>query len=190
MVISTRYILPMQTPRHIRELITRLARLDAASGWDGDLNPTQRAALSYLAQANRFSRSPSHLSDYLGSTRGTVSQSLKSLLQKGYVSEKRSALDKRVISYELTAKGEDVAQTASLLETAIAGMPEEGSEALRDLLMQVLGTVLQERDAPGFGVCKTCCHHKAGPDGRTCGLLSVPLTEQEADQICFEQVSK
>ncbi|MDG1431396.1 MAG: MarR family winged helix-turn-helix transcriptional regulator [Paracoccaceae bacterium] len=61
--------------------------------------------MDYLGQANRFSRSPSHVAEYLGTTRGTVSQSFKSLVQKGYVTEHRSKFDKRIISFELTASG-------------------------------------------------------------------------------------
>lgn len=177
----------MQTSIHLREMINRLARLDTAVGWEGDLNPTQRTALIYLARANRFSRSPSNLSDYLGTTRGTTSQSLKSLLKKGYVREHRSEEDKRVITYELTQKGQEVAEQVTPLERAVRALRPEDKVGLQAVLTEALRTLLLEREGPSFGLCRDCIHHKRGETGPECLLLAVALTELEADQICCEQ---
>ena len=59
-------------------LIGRLDRLMRSGVAVEGLNPAQWEALRYLARANRFSRPPAGLADYLGSTRGTVSQTLDS----------------------------------------------------------------------------------------------------------------
>ena len=179
----------MKQDLHIRELINRLARLDAATAWGGDLNPTQRAVLDYLGQANRFSRSPSHVAEYLGSTRGTVSQSFKSLVQKGYVTERRSALDKRAISFELTAKGHDIANAGNKLTDALTNYPAMQKDALLVLLKEVLGDVLPQNTGRPFGICATCTHHESTADGGFCKLLSEPLLPIETTQICFEQDS-
>ena len=61
----------------IRFLLNRVDRVASAEDWSDDLNPTQMTILRYLDRANQFSRSPSNIADYLGTTRGTVSQSLK-----------------------------------------------------------------------------------------------------------------
>lgn len=167
----------------------RLARLDATQGWGGDLNPTQRAMLGYLGQANRFSRSPSHVADYLGTTRGTATQSLKSLQQKGYVTERRSEVDKRVISYELTDAGQSVTSTAALLETAISKMEATQKQAVERILQDVLVGVLAANKGRAFGLCKTCKHHQDTKGAPRCGLLNVALTREEVGQICHEQVS-
>lgn len=179
----------MKNETIIRDLINRLARMDAAASWGGDLNPTQRDVLRYLGQANRFSRSPSHVAEYLGTTRGTVSQSFKSLVHKGYVSERRSALDKRAISFELTRRG--VAATAgdSLLDEALAALDLQTTEAMRDGLTATLRAILAQNNGRGFGLCRTCVHHETTRDGGYCRLLSVPLAPEEADQICHEQQS-
>ena len=55
------------------DLIERLTRLVAADGHSGGLKPVQWAALRYLDNANRFSRTPGALAAYLNSTKGTVS---------------------------------------------------------------------------------------------------------------------
>ena len=104
MIISTRYIRGM-TQNHlirIRTLIERLAKITTAVDWQDGLNPAQYNALSYLALANRYSRSPSHVADYLCTTRGTASQTLKSLEQKGFIHSVASATDKRSTTYQMT----------------------------------------------------------------------------------------
>ena len=86
----------------IRDLIERIARLNSADEWTDDLNPTQWSALSYLSQANQFSRSPSQVAEFMAATRGTVSQTLKALARKELIIEIRSQIDRRWISYDVT----------------------------------------------------------------------------------------
>ncbi|MFY0679566.1 MAG: MarR family transcriptional regulator [Thalassovita sp.] len=180
----------MKQDLHIRELINRLARLDAATAWGGDLNPTQRAVLEYLGQANRFSRSPSHVAEYLGTTRGTVSQSFKSLVQKGYVSEHRSEFDKRAISFELTESGKEISNANNRFADALTNIADNEKDALLGSLQNVLIGMLRKNEGRPFGVCKTCTHHQATPDGGFCQLLSEPLLPHETQQICLEQKAK
>ncbi|MCA8867626.1 MAG: MarR family transcriptional regulator [Rhodobacteraceae bacterium] len=177
----------MDQAPYIRELINRLARLDAATAWGGDLNPTQRAVLDYLGRTNRFSRSPSHVAEYLGTTRGTVSQSFKSLVQKGYVTERRSHLDKRVISFELTKNGKDIANAQHLLAGALADFTEDEKDSLLASLSAVLRGMLAQNAGRPFGICRSCRHHDTTSEGGYCRLLSEPLLPSETHQICFEQ---
>jgi DNA-binding MarR family transcriptional regulator len=177
----------MQQDLSIRELINRLARLDAATAWGGDLNPTQRAVLDYLHRANRFSRSPSHLADYLGTTRGTMSQTFKSLVQKGYVTEHRSTLDKRAIGFDLTSAGKSIATASHLLARALADLDQSDRDSLQASLGAVLGAILSQNAGRAFGVCKSCRHHQVTAQGGYCTLLSEPLLPDETRQICVEQ---
>lgn len=177
----------MDTNTYIRELIVRLARLEAATRWEGDLNPAQRAALDYLTRANRFSRSPSHVADYLGTTRGTMSQSLKTLERKGYIIEERSETDRRSISYSLTEKGESAQDEASLLNVSLAGLSSQDQKVLRHSLHKALEKVLEHNEGRSFGLCKECAHHRTTDKGPLCALLSEHLSPEEADQICNEQ---
>ncbi|WP_281856960.1 MarR family winged helix-turn-helix transcriptional regulator [Litoreibacter halocynthiae] len=177
----------MKQTSHIRELINRLARLDAATAWGGDLNPTQRAVLDYLGRANRFSRSPSHVAEYLGTTRGTVSQSFKSLVQKSYVTEHRSKLDKRAISFELTETGKTVASVENPLAVALDDFSEGEKDNLLASLKGVLGAILSQNKGRPFGICSSCTHHETTSDGGYCTLLSEALLPFETHQICFEQ---
>lgn len=176
----------MNRSERIRALINRLARLDAAQTWDGALNPAQRSALDYLGQANRFSRSPSHVAEYLGATRGTISQTLKALLRKGFVSEERSAADKRSISYQLTDAGRQLADANSLLSTALVGRAEDELARMETFLRDLLGTAIRANQSKPFGICHTCRYFKPQQSGGYCALLQVELAAAETQQICHE----
>lgn len=177
----------MKPELRIRELINRLARLDAAQAWSGDLNPTQSAVLDFLGRANRFSRSPSHVADYLGTTRGTVSQSLKSLTQKGYVIELRSKTDKRAISFDLTAKGQATILTPNITADAVATMDRKSSLMMITGLEALLMQLLARNGGRSFGVCNECTHFVPKSNGGHCSLLSQDLAHTETSQICHEQ---
>ena len=179
----------MSDSDNVQEAILRLARQDAASAWNADLNPSQRAILRYLARANRFSRSPSHVADYLGTTRGTVSQSLKSLQQKGYVTERRSAQDRRIVSIHLTDSGQAAAADMSPMAQTLGQLAEQDRAALERILTDTLHHLSTRSNAPEFGPCHRCRHHRTRMDGPYCDLLSLPLRREETDQICHAQVS-
>ena len=179
----------MEAASHIRALITRLARLDAAATWDGAVNPAQIAALEYLARANQFSRAPSHVAEYLGTTRGTMSQTLKALLRKGLVSERRSETDKRSISYDLTAEGRVIAARRGGQIDAVDDLSDAAQAELVSSLSRILEHQLRENEGRAFGLCRTCTHHRETENGPYCALLSIHLLPEEAEQICHEQVT-
>ena len=168
-------------------LIRRLSRLDAGEVWEDGLNPAQQAALGFLSRANRFSRQPSHVADYLGSTRGTTSQTLKTLAAKGYLSETRSTEDRRAISYELTEKGREAAEKAAMLDRAVAALPAHDADKLETLLRKLAGTALAEHGGRAFGQCQDCRHHDKRGSGAHCLLLDLDLGPEEYGQICHEQ---
>ncbi|MFV0512041.1 MAG: MarR family winged helix-turn-helix transcriptional regulator [Jhaorihella sp.] len=172
----------------IRALLDRLCRLSAADDWQDGLNPSQVAVLAYLGRANRFSRSPSHVAAYLGATRGTVSQSLKSLLSKGFVRERRLPGDRRSISFELTGQGVAALGRRRVLDDALGDLAPERLADLGAALTDVLRDVLRRRGGKGFGLCRSCAFHRHGTEGRYCTLLNLALSEEEAGQICHEHL--
>lgn len=179
----------MTTPHHnqIRALIERIARLSESEDWAGELNPAQMSALSYLAIANRFSRAPSHVASFSGSTRGTVSQTLRALERKGLVTENRSQNDRRSISYSVTVEGRDLAQSGKALDNAIASLPPGKARALEQGLGDILRTLLAARGGKAFGMCRQCRHHERRGSAGYCHLLKVDLERAETEQICHEQ---
>ncbi|MGI9505229.1 MAG: MarR family transcriptional regulator, partial [Geminicoccaceae bacterium] len=79
-------------------LLERIGRLIRTEEQVGDLYPAQWSALRYLKRANRFSRTPMALAEYLGTTRGTISQTLIALERKGLITRQPSARDKRSVN--------------------------------------------------------------------------------------------
>lgn len=69
----------MRSVDDILILLERIGRVLQNDGHSEGLKPTQWEALRYFARANRFSRSPSALTAYLGMTKGTVSQTVGAL---------------------------------------------------------------------------------------------------------------
>lgn len=174
------------TPQRIRALIERLAKLSEAEDWAEDLNPAQMTALTYLDRANRFSRAPSHVAAYSGSTRGTVSQTLRALERKGLVTESRSESDRRSISFEVTEAGHALASAEKTLDQVIGDLPPESAAALELGLDAVLRGLIKARGGKAFGICRTCRHHLKQGTGGYCQLLAVNLQPAETGQTCHE----
>ncbi|MCG8491083.1 MAG: MarR family winged helix-turn-helix transcriptional regulator [Sneathiellales bacterium] len=174
------------TKSEIRDLLERLSRLNAADNWSGSLNPTQRTALSYLARANLFSRSPSHVADYLGATRGTVSMTLKALAQKQMIREIRSESDKRSISYEVTSMGFEELKPLHAIDRALLNLQESALHTLSASLKHLIEEMLKLRDGRQFGICKDCHYHQSTRQGAFCALLNLPLEISETDKLCHE----
>jgi len=175
-------------------LIDRLERLARSGEQAGRLNPAQWDALRYLARANRFSRSPAALADYLASTRGTVSRTLASLESKGHVARHPSASDGRSVDFMLTAKAEralarDPLHTmAADIERATSG----NAATLLDELRRTLRNAIARNHGRAFGACLSCRHFRAHdrPSSRTphhCALLDEPLSDLDSRAICIEQ---
>jgi len=174
------------------DLIERIARLMQAEEQKGPLNPAQWEALRYLAKANRFSRTPAALAEYLGSTRGTVSQTLIALEKKDCIKRTPNAHDKRSVDIALTPLGQqhltnDPRQKlASCIEATRNGLP------LEDALSQVLNEAIHRNNAKSFGICKSCRFFQRTdkPENSTgshrCGLLNVPLSDKDSEEICVE----
>jgi DNA-binding MarR family transcriptional regulator len=92
------------------ELVERLGNLMRTelrkSGSDESLQPVQLQALIYLSKANRYSNTPQALAEYLGLTKGTVSQTLLLLDRRGLIERFEDEIDRRVVRLRLSAAGE------------------------------------------------------------------------------------
>jgi DNA-binding MarR family transcriptional regulator len=167
-------------------LIERLGRALRADGYAGGLNPAQWEALRYLARANRFSRTPAALAEFLQASRGTVSQTVIALEEKGLVEKTRSERDARSVALSLTESGRRMIEgdAERLLASAIdeGGTAAEIAAALEDTLTRALA----RRGGKAFGVCRTCRHIRREHGSHRCALLDEALTVQETQAICAE----
>lgn len=152
------------------------------------LLPVQLAILGYLRDANRYSNLPQGLAEYLGLTKGTVSQSLKLLEERGWVLRQSDDADRRLVRLALTAAGREVLDHAveDSWQTAAQHLPASEQENLRALLTRLLASWQQERQGKTFGVCRTCRHFRPGEPVHQCGLTGEALSEADSAQICRE----
>lgn len=186
-------------PRALAELIAQLGRSGHGEGLQSGLTPVQWTALRYFARANRFSRTISAFAEYHATTRGTVSQMIKSLVAQGYLTRTRSDQDGRSRRLDLTAKARG-ALADDPFEALVRAADAEAAGARRQLdrtLRRMLRHVARARGARPFGTCPSCEHIREDgrcPEGRSpysCGLFLAPLTRAELDQLCvnFEPAS-
>lgn len=148
------------------------------------LEPVHVAALAYLARANAFSDTPQAVGEYLGLTKGNVSQRLIWLERRGFLTKRPDARDRRVVHLRLTRLG---ARTAAQhappdLWRAAGG----GSAALERELEDLLHRLLRARGYRTFGQCSTCRFHERREGGAYCGLLKLPLEAGQEARICRE----
>jgi DNA-binding MarR family transcriptional regulator len=176
------------------DLVERLGNLIRASlraaGSAHGLQPVHIQALMYLAEANRYSNTPQALGEYLGLTKGTVSQSVLLLARKKLVARQADAHDGRVVRLFLTDSG-----AAFLKQLNVAGTWRDALQAASParinsaavVLRQLLGKLQQQSGKRTFGVCATCQHNqRLGPRTYLCGLTRERLSSPEARKICRE----
>jgi DNA-binding MarR family transcriptional regulator len=173
--------------RSVAELALQLGRAAYGESSADDLTPAQWMALRFFARANRFSRTISAFAEYHSTTRGTASQTVKSLVSRGFLTRSRSARDGR--STDLTLTDRSRRQLArdpfdAVVRAAGRLSPVQLDRTARGLRV-ILSQLQVERSKPAVGVCALCGH--LGTDGERswqCRLLLEPLAAPELEQLC------
>ena len=181
----------MTNPEAIASLVDRLSRLAHSLQFAQGLNPAQWNALRFLARANKYSPSPGVLAEYLGTTKGTVSQTLIALESKGLIERIRCDEDRRKVRLGLTDAGKSMLELDPLheIERAVSGVRVEDRDTLAAAMTTMVNDLCTNQDGPKFGVCGACCHLDCSkdPDGtKRCGLTKDPLASGELGQICVD----
>ena len=182
----------MLTPQDAAELIERLSSVlssQARLRWAAlGLHPVHGRILVYLAHCNRYSDTMTALVEYLGSTKGTVSQSLELLVERGLVARRTDAKDLRVAHLSLTDEGRRTLATGQAdpaWQAAIGN--NDGTETLSAALTALLSRLQQGNGRRSFGSCHTCRHHrKDGSQRLRCGLTGEALAIEDRARWCRE----
>lgn len=153
------------------------------------LHPIHFEVLHYLSMCNRFSNTPQAITEYLGITKGTLSQTLKLLEQRGFLQRSPDLTDRRIVHFDLTPEGETLLSehlqgTLDLLEDL---SPAE-QQTVENALQLLLNRMVQRQGGKPFGVCKTCKYHRSN-ESAWCSLLQLPLEHPAPDKICREHVA-
>lgn len=172
------------------ERLNNLLRMEMrAFGLKYGLLPVQIEALTYLTRCNRYSDTPQAVTEYLGLTKGTVSQSLKVLEQKGFLRKIQDKEDKRITHLAVTAKGKKLIEQAfpaKSLEAALSKMNFAQGNTLEETLRSLLREMQHLHDRKTFAACHTCRFHEHHEKGYVCGLTKEALSERDIQLICRE----
>lgn len=175
---------------NIIERLANLLRQEVrAEGLSLGLQPIQQEALYYLSICNRYSDTTLAVTEYLGLTKGTVSQSLKVLESKALIVREKDAVDKRVTHLKLTEAGEQfLADTCppKKFSEAIGQLSDSNQKQTASLMQEVLRNYQVTTGRTAFGVCKNCKYNQTSSDGILCGLTKESLTVDDTQLICRE----
>ncbi len=183
----------MKNSQYLLELIERIGNLlrleERELGKADGLQPVHVQVLEYLALCNRISNTPLSLSRYLGISKGTVSQSVIVLENKGLISKSQDENDRRIVHLLLTDAGKDVVKNAFSNEqwsNTCERLPAQQRERMAEDLTQLLQELTQQHHVQSFGVCRTCKYFCYEGSNYSCGLLQVPLEASETAKLCHE----
>ncbi len=176
----------------IAELVVQLGRITHGSGYGGGLTPAQWSVLRYLSRANRFSRTVSAFADFHATTRGTASQTVKSLIAQGYVSRERSPRDGRSASLEVTEAARELlaCDPCEYLVRAAGSLSATTRRHLATGLQRLLAHLAREGGKRQFGDCASCAHLEEERSARgeagncECTFFGELLEDVELDKIC------
>ncbi len=152
---------------------------------DHGLALAQLEVLHYLARANRYSDTPQGVTEFVGTTKGTVSQTLRTLEDKGLLRKRPDASDGRLQHCTLTAKGKRVVERTDI-SRAVAELEPACSARLTADLSLLLGELQRRGGNKTFGICHSCRHFRREPEGYRCGLTQEPLSVGDSERICRE----
>lgn len=178
----------------LQQLLERLSSLlqseSRASLSQYGLQPVQFEALHYLSICNRYSNTTKAVAEYLGLTKGTVSQSIKVLENKGLVTKKADSKDKRITHLSVTATGSDLVKRltpSSLLKSYCKQAQSGEAEVIIENLTSLLRQIQTQHQHKTFGQCHSCTHNlKQGNGQFFCNLTKEPLSASDIKLICSE----
>ncbi|WP_440053493.1 MarR family winged helix-turn-helix transcriptional regulator [Pseudoalteromonas sp. T1lg65] len=179
---------------HIYNSVERLAELLKVGARkavaEHGLQPVQLEVLHYLSLCNRFSDTPMAVTEYLGLTKGTVSQTIKVLEKKELVVKELDIIDKRITHLRLSIAGNKLVKETiptALFVNACNSLSEQTQEDIAAALQQLLLALLNANGLKTFGVCKSCRYNSQTDKGSYfCELVNQPLADEDIELICRE----
>jgi DNA-binding MarR family transcriptional regulator len=185
--------------RETVELLVQAARFFHYEDNRPGLRDREWMVLRFLSRANRFSRTPSAVATFIGTTRATATQILKILEAKSYLARRTSRQDRRSVTLAVTSQGERLLTQRDPLNgllNAIAALVPEECLRLRDSLGKILNQIDAADHWPSAGVCRNCMFLAEAGARRTltgrartstglqCRLHRAPIAADEVELLC------
>ena len=179
------------------ELLEQLAYVVAGAGHRHGFTAAQWTALRFFGRANRFSRTVSSFAEFHATTRGTASQTVRRLVDRGFLRKDPSGTDSRSYRLDLTDAGRKalVDDPLSDLLGSLSSLAPGTRTQFVETLKRLLADLAQSRGGPTFGACHECAHldrdrcDADGGCGCWCNLLEEPLDIADLDELCVNHAS-
>lgn len=155
------------------------------------LQPIHAQILDYLARCNHHSDTPAAVTEYLGLTKGTVSQSITLLENKGYVVKTQDEEDGRVSHLSLSPAGMELlddTKPRDFFAEAEQAVVSKKFATLADALEPILAALLNAGNSRTFGECKSCMHFIVVDNHYQCRITELPLSWRDSEKICRSHV--
>jgi MarR family transcriptional regulator, negative regulator of the multidrug operon emrRAB len=187
-----------KSPQVLFELVERLGNLMRAEfrrvASEEQLQPVHVQALAYLGRANRYSNTPQAMAEYLGLTKGTMSQSLLLLDRRGLIERYQDDLDRRVVRLRLSQAGEQFineAQPQLAWQHATRNISPNRIRNAVSALRETLSTFQEDNEGRAFGHCQSCRHfERLSTRAYRCGLMGDRLSGPETRKVCWLYVPR
>jgi len=159
---------------------------------DFSLSPLQVQVLIFLLHHDMDKRKVSYLADEFNMTKATISDTIKSLEQKGLILKVADPLDIRSYSINLTIKGKEIAEKTSFftkeIHTPIDKLHQEDKENMLLGLFDIIRHLNKSGVITIQRMCLTCSHYKKAEDGQNhfCTLLNQDLHTSDLRIDCPE----
>ena len=147
-------------------------------------------ALDYLSRCNRYSDTPASLANYLGMTRGTVSQTLLLLEKKGFIKKTTDLIDRRKVHLSLLDSGlvvlAEVRDTHLFHQARMVFEHDVNNEGVEAVFVIALKALQKAHKGYSFGQCETCKYFTEVTLGFRCELTKEPLSLNDSSKLCQE----
>lgn len=155
------------------------------------LQPVHGQVLEYLAKCNKYSNTHAAVAEYLGLTKGTVSQTIQILERKHYLEKNTDILDGRVVHLSLTEAGKqliDELKPLDMFKQAETKVSQHEFDTIGQALQTTLGVLQKVNHSKSFGLCRSCRYFTVEENHYQCGLTEQPLDREDTDKICRDHI--
>jgi DNA-binding MarR family transcriptional regulator len=170
----------------IAELLIHIGRSSRGEDLASPLTAAQWTCLRFFARANRVSRTPSAFASFQVTTRGTASQTIKTLKEKGLLARFRSDHDGRSVRLEITEQGQEALNAdplADLMSLIDVINPKERAAFLATL-SRLSETLAGLKGAQAFGTCEACTHYTSSDGRGYCACIAAELMPIDLGKLC------
>jgi DNA-binding MarR family transcriptional regulator len=156
------------------------------------LSPIQVQVLIFVLYHSIEKCKVSYLADEFNMTKATISDTVKSLQQKGLIEKKHEPRDSRSYIIQLTEKGMEIADKTALftreLQSPLDKLSNEDKENLLVNLINIIHHLNQSGVITIQRMCLTCTHYRLNHQGQKhfCQLLNCGLNDNELRIDCPE----